>query len=314
MENAQARGGQLPGHRLAQLLDRLVVDAIHPPHSRADQPHQRVVVFRPVEQVCQVERYHREAIPGVDARVDIPYEPLVVMQDPLLRRRARRHARVVRAQQCPRGLDLVRLVQLPLQVRHADDDCEVPPHVPVAELQGLPDDAGSGAGGARDLGDERLLPLEAVEVLGEGPAARAQVVALHEDHGQGVKLVEGVQRAQEVARVPLRQDGQEVAERGRQQGVELLLGEDLEERGLLVVEGAPEGGDELHGSLLVSHAALWRTRGFRGLILHCIWTCGLLVGRLVIPNDVRRAALELRCTKAGDFNPLMPRPPRSAKR
>ena len=41
-------------------------------------------------------------------------------------------------------------------------------------------------------------------------------------------------------------DGEEVAEGGREEGVELLLGENLEEGRLLLVKGAPKGRDELH--------------------------------------------------------------------
>lgn len=47
--------------------------------------------------------------------------------------------------------------------------------------------------------------------------------------------------------MPVRCDGEQVAEGGGKEGGKLLLRKKFEEGGLLVVEGAPEGGDELHG-------------------------------------------------------------------
>lgn len=44
----------------------------------------------------------------------------------------------------------------------------------------------------------------------------------------------------------MRSDCEEISKRRRQESVELLLGENFEERWLLVVKGAPEGCDELH--------------------------------------------------------------------
>ena len=44
----------------------------------------------------------------------------------------------------------------------------------------------------------------------------------------------------------MRRDCEEIAEGWRKKGVELLLGENFEERRLLLVEGAPEGCDKLH--------------------------------------------------------------------
>jgi len=41
-------------------------------------------------------------------------------------------------------------------------------------------------------------------------------------------------------------DGEEVAQGGRDEGGELLLGEELEEGGFVVVKGALEGGHVLH--------------------------------------------------------------------
>ena len=89
---------------------------------------------------------------------------------------------------------------------------------------------------AGDLGREGALALESVEVLGEGPTAREEVVALDKDGGEGVELVERVEQAKEVAWVAVRGEGEEVAQGGREKGCELLFGEELEEGGLLRVE------------------------------------------------------------------------------
>jgi hypothetical protein len=62
-------------------------------------------------------------------------------------------------------------------------------------------------------------------------------VALDGEHKEGIELVEGVEYAEEVAGVSLGCDGEQVAERGREEGCELGFGEEFEEGGLRVVEG-----------------------------------------------------------------------------
>ena len=64
-------------------------------------------------------------------------------------------------------------------------------------------------------------------MLDEAAAVGAQVVALDEQGEQRVQLVEGVEDAQQVARAPVRGEDEEVAQGGRDEGGELLLGEDF---------------------------------------------------------------------------------------
>jgi len=71
-------------------------------------------------------------------------------------------------------------------------------------------------------------------------------VPLHEEHEQGVELVEGVEDPEEVAWMAVGGDGEEVAQGGRDEGCELSFGEEFEEGGFVLVEGRVEGGHELH--------------------------------------------------------------------
>lgn len=231
-----------------QLLQRLVVGHVHAAHARPDEPQQRVVVLGPVEEVGEVEGDDGEAAGGVDGRVDVAQEPAVAPHEALRERGVGRQAGVVGAEQGAGRLDLVALVEAALEVGERDGHGQVAPDVGGVELEGLAHESGGAVGGARDLAAaaNRGLALEAVEVLGEAAAAGAQVVALDEEHEQGVQLIEGVEGAQQVARVPLGRDGQEVAQGRGQEGVELLLRQQLEQRRLLVVKGAPKGRDELH--------------------------------------------------------------------
>lgn len=256
-EGGGARRGALARGLVAQGLDGGVVRAGHPAHARPDHPQEGVVVFGVVEEVGQVEGQQGEVVGGVDARVDVPQEPPVVVQDLVPPGRVRRQGGVGGAQQGAGRIHLVALVELPLEVGDADHDGEVPPDVGGAELEGVPDDGGGAGGGAGDLGGEGPLALEPVEVLGEGAAAGGQVVALDEEHEQGVGLVERVEHGQEVARRAVGGVDEQVAQGGRQQGRQLLLREKLKEGGLLVVEGhAPQGRDELHAGWLAGYGRL----------------------------------------------------------
>ena len=85
-------------------------------------------------------------------------------------------------------------------------------------------------------------------MLGERTTSGFQVVALDEEHAQRVKFIEGVEYSEKITRVSMGCDGQKVSQSGRQEGVELLLRENLEKRRLLIVEGATEGCDEFHCS------------------------------------------------------------------
>lgn len=128
---------------------------------------------------------------------------------------------------------------------------------------------------------EDALALEAVEVLGEAAGVGAEEVALDKEEEGGVDFIEVVEDADEVAWVAVGGDGEEVAEGGREQGCELLFGEELcgglsdkfmfggagherrvrrtEEGGLELVDAAVDGGVEFHGVM----ADAWSMPGSR---------------------------------------------------
>ena len=71
------------------------------------------------------------------------------------------------------------------------------------------------------------LALEAVEVLGEAAAVGLEVVALNGEHEKSVDFIEGVKEAKQIAGVTVGSYGEEVAERGWDEGRELLFGEEF---------------------------------------------------------------------------------------
>lgn len=213
------------------------------------------MVFGAVEEIGHVEDNQREVVGGVDRGIDIAQEPLVVVQPSLLETRAR--AEAVSGATVPAseqvgvgGVDVVALVELALEPRQADEYREVLPHVGIAQPDGLPHAVTGpklrpGDLAAPDLQDAGAL--QAVEVLGEAPAIGAQEVALDEQHDQRVRLIEGIEHWQEIARVAVGGDGEQIAQRRREQRCELLFRQQLEERGLEVVDAVLERGQELHG-------------------------------------------------------------------
>lgn len=83
-------------------------------------------------------------------------------------------------------MDIVPFIQLPLEIGNSDHDSEVLPHVGVVQLESFPDGARGAELGARDLAIFDLqyaLAFQAVEVLGEGTAEVAEVVAF-DDEGE----------------------------------------------------------------------------------------------------------------------------------
>lgn len=107
------------------------------PYARADYPHEGRMVLCAVEEVGHVEDEQGEVVCGIDARVYIPQEPLVVVHQPLLERRARLQAvsctGIAWSQEVRvRGVDIVALVELALQPRHSDEDGEILPHITAA--------------------------------------------------------------------------------------------------------------------------------------------------------------------------------------
>lgn len=61
---------------------------------------------------------------------------------------------------------------------------------------------------------EHLLPLQPVEILREAPSPGTKVMALHEQHDQGVGFIEPVDDVDEVPWMTLSDYGKEVAEGG----------------------------------------------------------------------------------------------------
>ena len=163
--------------------------------------------FGVIKEVCQVEGDDTKVVGGMHTRIDVPYEPLVVMHDPLLYRRMRRHARIIAAEEGSWCLDLVALVKLALQIGDSDHDSEVLPDVLLAQLKRVANDARDCSGSSWNLSLQSLLSLQPVEMLGEAATVRAKVVALDDEHGKRVQLIEGVQGTEKVSRVSLRSDG-----------------------------------------------------------------------------------------------------------
>ena len=191
------------------------------------------------------------------------------------------------------------LVQLALDIGDADNDGKIPPYVGCRQLEGLSDEVGSRRARAGDLATQGLFSLEAIKVLREGSATRPEVVPLDDQHRQGVEFVEGVEYAQQVPRVSLRRDCEEVAQRWSQQAVELLFRDDLEERRLVVIKGAAEGSDELHlgqptadsGSVSYSVRRRLRRRNVHQPGELFVWR--LMVGRWRVCGCMRRLPLVL---------------------
>lgn len=73
----------------------------------------------------------------------------------------------------------------------------------------------------RQILGQHPLPLDAVEVLGKAAAPPPQVVALDEQHEEGVEFIVAVEDVDEVPRVALGDDGQHVADGGLEEVAEL---------------------------------------------------------------------------------------------
>lgn len=129
------------------------------------------MVLGAVKQVGQIEGQESEVVGGIDTGVNVPQEPVVVVHEPVAPGGIGRQGRVGGAQEGARGIGLVGIVELALQVRNADGDGEVAPDVGTGEAQGVPHDGRAAGGGARELGGEGPLALQAVEVLGKRAAA-----------------------------------------------------------------------------------------------------------------------------------------------
>ena len=125
-----------------------------------------------------------------------------------------------------RGVDIVTLVQFPLDVWQSDHYGQVLPHVALPQLQCLPyllrcTKCCSGHFSIPHA--KHPLTFQTVEVLCEAAAESAEVVSLDEEGEEGVDFVEGVEDAEEVAGMSVCCDGEKVAQRGRYECCELLF-------------------------------------------------------------------------------------------
>ncbi len=102
-----------------------------------DEPEEGRVVLGAVEEVGEVESQEGEVVCCVDAGVDVPQEPFVVVHQPLFDGSVRWQPVAVVAgtqERCLRDMDVVALVQLALEVRQADHDGQVLPHIARPEF------------------------------------------------------------------------------------------------------------------------------------------------------------------------------------
>ena len=72
---------------------------------------------------------------------------------------------------------------------------------------------------------EYPLAFKAVEVLGKAPTICFKIVPLDGEYKHGIEFIKGVQKMEQVSWVTLCSNGKEVAERRRNEGGELLFGE-----------------------------------------------------------------------------------------
>ena len=183
------------------------------------------MVFCAVEEVCHVEDEQGEVVGCVDRGVDVPEKPLVVVHQPLLDgcacSQALSVAVVARAEQvCMGGVDVVALVEFPLQPGQADQHGKIAPDVAVAQLDGIAHTVACAQLRSGDLAApdaEHARSFQAVEVLCETAAIGAQEVALHEQHDKRVDFIERVQDREEVAGITVGGNSHKVAQRRGQQ-------------------------------------------------------------------------------------------------
>ena len=96
-------------------------------------------------------------------------------------------------------------------------------------------------------------------------------MTLHKEHHKRVCLIEGVEDGQQIARVSVRGDGEEVAEGRREEGSELLFGEEFEQRGLEIVYTVLQAGEELHGDVSLSRGILRQKESMRNATTETEW-------------------------------------------
>lgn len=112
-------------------------------------------------------------------------------------------------------MDVVAFVELALQVGDSDHNEEVLPDVRGAELEGFADGTWGAQLSARDfaiLCEENSFAFERVEVLCEGTAEGAQIVAFNDEGEQRVDLVVGVEDSEEVSWMAMGSDGENVSD------------------------------------------------------------------------------------------------------
>lgn len=205
------------------------------------------MVFAIVKQVRNVERQNRKVICRVDTWVDVPQEPSVVVHEFLLQRWIRRHSCVIGSQKRSWGIDIITLVQFPLQIWQPHHHSQILPYIGTRKCKCF-----SYMRSCRDIGSWYLsncqcfLPFESIEILCEAAAMCLQVVSFHYYHKQCVEFIERVQHLQEISRMSMSCYSKKVSERRRDERGELGFGQEFEKRGLVVIKCRVEGSHKLH--------------------------------------------------------------------
>jgi hypothetical protein len=107
-------------------------------------------------------------------------------------------------------MDVIALVQLPLQVRQANHHCQILPDIAVLKFESFANIIGRAKLCARHFVTFRAknaLAFEPVEVLGEAATICTQKVPLHQEHEKRVNFIERVEDAEKVAGMTVGGDG-----------------------------------------------------------------------------------------------------------
>ena len=108
-------------------------------------------------------------------------------------------------------MDVIALVQLPLQVRQANHHCQIPPDIAVLKFESFANIIGRAELCARHFVTfraENALAFEPIEVLGEAAAICTKEVPLHQEHEERINFIERVEDAEKVAGMAVGGDGE----------------------------------------------------------------------------------------------------------
>lgn len=125
-------------------------------------------------------------------------------------------------------MDIIALVKFSLDVRYADNDRDILPYIMRPKPQGLAQELWSSEAsswGLAPLDAKHSLALETIKILNEATAICQKEVALHDQHEKRIELIKGVENSEKVAGPAMGGYNQEVAEGWRDQGGELLFGQ-----------------------------------------------------------------------------------------